>query len=202
MSLTTFAVLVALLGPLLTAWLLRFLRSRMTAVPFYSIGTVAFAVSALAAIWLARANIARVSLGSLALVQPQGIDLEIAPGTDAVPLELASPTPAPKTPAAPTPTPPTRTPTATPTPRPTATKTATATASPTATPAPTATPEPTAEPTAPPEPEERIYTVQPGDTLRSIAEAFDVPISAIIEANGLTPDEADDLQPGDTLIIP
>ncbi|NJO81481.1 MAG: LysM peptidoglycan-binding domain-containing protein [Blastochloris sp.] len=67
--------------------------------------------------------------------------------------------------------------------------------------------EPTATPTAvPDEPEtpdgDQLYVVESGDTLSGIAEQFDVSVVDIIDANGLTPDEADSLQIGQELIIP
>ena len=46
------------------------------------------------------------------------------------------------------------------------------------------------------------YTVQPGDTLRSIAAQFNVSVTAIVEANKLTPQQADSLRVGQELIIP
>jgi LysM repeat protein len=48
----------------------------------------------------------------------------------------------------------------------------------------------------------RRYTIEPGDTLRDIAERFGVSIAAILEANGLTPEQADSLRPGQEIIIP
>jgi LysM repeat protein len=80
----------------------------------------------------------------------------------------------------------------------------------TPTPAPTATPEPTPEPTAtpeppPPEPEppqQQVYVVEPGDTLRGIAEQFGVSVEALLNANGLTPEEGDQIRPGQELLIP
>jgi LysM repeat protein len=68
---------------------------------------------------------------------------------------------------------------------------------PTATPAPTATPEPEPEP-----PAQQVYVVEPGDTLRGIAEAFGVSVEALLDANGLTPEEGDQIRPGQELIIP
>ena len=62
-----------------------------------------------------------------------------------------------------------------------------------------------AEPTAtaqPAAPAQRKYTVEAGDTLRSIAAKFDVSVQAIIDANKLTPQEADSLRVGQELIIP
>ena len=44
--------------------------------------------------------------------------------------------------------------------------------------------------------------MQTGDTLRSIAEKFNVSVKAIIDANKLTAAEADSLRVGQELIIP
>ena len=92
------------------------------------------------------------------------------------------------------------------TPRPSATPTVTLTPEPSATPTatpepPTATPEP---PTATPEPPAgpRTYTVQAGDSLRSIAEQFGVSVDAILQANNLTPAQGDALRVGQELVIP
>jgi LysM repeat protein len=92
------------------------------------------------------------------------------------------------------------------TPRPSATATATSTPPPSATPTltpepPTATPEP---PTATPEPPAggRRYTVQSGDSLRSIAEQFGVSVEALLQANNLTAAEGDALRVGQELVIP
>jgi len=47
----------------------------------------------------------------------------------------------------------------------------------------------------------QLYEVQPGDTLTSIAEAFSIPVEALMEAN---PDIAspDDIHAGDSIKIP
>ncbi|TMB98679.1 MAG: LysM peptidoglycan-binding domain-containing protein [Chloroflexi bacterium] len=63
-----------------------------------------------------------------------------------------------------------------------------------ATPAP-ATPAPT--PAGPTE-----YTVQPGDSLASIANAYGLTYLDMLAANGLTEDQAKLLQPGDKVVIP
>ena len=92
------------------------------------------------------------------------------------------------------------TPTSEPTPEPTPEPTATPTPEPTLapTPEPTATPEPpTPAPAGP-----RTYTVQPGDTLRSIAESFGVSVAALLDANDLSAEEADNLRIGQELVIP
>ncbi|NWG18821.1 MAG: LysM peptidoglycan-binding domain-containing protein, partial [Chloroflexi bacterium] len=74
------------------------------------------------------------------------------------------------------------------------------------TPLPTATPEPTplptATPAAAPQGAQRRYVVQPGDTLRLIAERNGVSVEALLRANNLTPAAADTLRVGQELIIP
>ncbi|XSG73178.1 LysM peptidoglycan-binding domain-containing protein [Herpetosiphon llansteffanensis] len=183
------ALFFVLLSPILTAILLRFLRTRLSALPFYSIAGVLFGLAAFAAIWLVSQHQASVQLGSLVIIQQQGIDLDLPPevAATAQPTQVLPTLAATATRSAPTAT--TR-PSATPTSEPTATTEATS--------EPTATAEPSPLPTA----EQRTYTVEDGDTLRSIAEAFDVTIAELLEANDLTPQQADQLQPGDVLIIP
>jgi LysM repeat protein len=44
--------------------------------------------------------------------------------------------------------------------------------------------------------------VQPGDTLRTIAERNGVTVEALLRANNLTPAAADNLRVGQELIIP
>jgi LysM repeat protein len=44
--------------------------------------------------------------------------------------------------------------------------------------------------------------VQRGDTLRGIAAQFDVSVQALLEANNLTPEQADALRVGQELVIP
>ncbi len=91
------------------------------------------------------------------------------------------------------------------TPRPTVTITATATPQPSPTSEPTPTVEPTPEPTptlTPTASGPRRYTVQAGDTLRTIAEQFGVTIEALLQANNLTPAQGDNLQVGQELVIP
>jgi LysM repeat protein len=209
-SVTTYiALFFVLVFPFISVFILRYLRSRLTALPFYSIGGFLFALSAAAVIWLVQARIETVQIGSLAITQPQGIDLQLPieiPGLDPTPAPVATPGAAASPMSSPT-TPPTGSPTRTATPA--ATATAKPSATPSSTPPPTATPMPSATPVAPtatPEPPapptRRTYTVQPGDTLRSIASDFGVTVQAIINANDLTAEQADSLQPGDTLIIP
>jgi LysM repeat protein len=73
-------------------------------------------------------------------------------------------------------------------------------APPTEAPAPTEAPPP--EPTAPPRQTAQRYVVEAGDTLRSIAERFDVSVEALLRYNGLSPEEGDSLQVGQELLIP
>jgi LysM repeat protein len=54
----------------------------------------------------------------------------------------------------------------------------------------------------PPSSEVRAYFVQPGDTLRSIAEQFGMGVDALLRFNGLSPAEGDQLQLGQQLYIP
>jgi LysM repeat protein len=102
----------------------------------------------------------------------------------------------------------------------TTTPTTTSTAAPTATTAPTATPPPPpteipptevppppATEAPPPAPtsrpaQARRYVVESGDTLRGIAERFDVSVGAILRYNGLTEEDGDNLRPGQELLIP
>jgi LysM repeat protein len=206
---TYIALFFVLVFPFISVFILRYLRSRLTALPFYSIGGILFALSGAAVIWLVQARIETVQIGSLAITQPQGIDMQLPieiPGLDPTPSLVTTPgTVATLTSS------PTAQPTGSPTLTPTAAATATArpSATPSPTPAPTATPTPSATPVAPtatpeppPPPRRRTYTVQPGDTLRSIASDFGVTVQALINANDLTAAQADSLQPGDTLIIP
>ncbi len=89
----------------------------------------------------------------------------------------------------------------------TATPTLTATATVTATRVLTATPtaqaqaSPTATPSATP-PAAGTYTLQPGDTIVGIAARYGLTVESILEANGLTPEEATRLRPGQVLLLP
>lgn len=85
------------------------------------------------------------------------------------------------------------------TPTPTASPTPDVTATPTSTNTPTPTHTPTPAPTIAPRGGEQEYTVQSGDTLRSIAQRFGVTVEAIQRRNGLT---SDILQIDQMLIIP
>ena len=65
---------------------------------------------------------------------------------------------------------------------------------PSATPAPTATPQPVTG--------SQRYTVQDGDTFRAIAERFGVSVADLLQANGMTAEQADTLRIGQELVIP
>ena len=200
------ALFIALVVPIGTAILLRFLRTRLSAGPFYSIGGVLFGLAAAATIWLVQTRTETVQIGGLALIQPQSAarftSVQV-PNDEPIAVPTLAPASIP-TQVAPT----VVTRTSVPTPSPTSPATATGTTTPT--PAPTETPltptttvaPPTETPAPPPTLARRIYTVQSGDTLRSIAADFGVSVQQIITANGLTAEAADSLQPGDTLIIP
>lgn len=60
------------------------------------------------------------------------------------------------------------------------------------------------EPETPPEPasEPRVYVVQQGDTIRSIAEQFGIDVSALLNANAMSAADADAIYPGQELVIP
>lgn len=81
---------------------------------------------------------------------------------------------------------------------PTVSPTATPTAVPTATPPP---PELVAPAESPAE-ETPVYTIQPGDTMGGIAVQFGIEVNALLQANGMTEDDAGSIQPGQELIIP
>jgi LysM repeat protein len=57
-------------------------------------------------------------------------------------------------------------------------------------------------PTQPPSTQIRAYFVAPGDTLRSIAFQFGVSVDRLLEFNGLTRAQGDQLRPGQRLYIP
>ena len=214
--------------PIIGAVALRLLRPRLADRPWYFLAIVVCGAVFARAIALGRGARDSVQIGGLAVLQPYQRSADVASGTPDLTGDTSAEMPEhgdhtqampePPEPALPgataslsdtasftptavftaTPEPPTVTPeppTATPEP-PTATaEPPTATAEP-----PTATTEP---PTATPAPAaERRYTVQPGDTLRSIAEQFNVSVAALLEANNLTPAQADNLRPGQELIIP
>jgi LysM repeat protein len=211
-------LVLALVVPILGAAALRLLEGRIGEGRVVAAAAVMFVLAALSVLVLGRSDVSRLHVAGLTLllpvVAPSEGEIVLPPG-----LEEATPAPDPveATPATGATAPATEQATAAATVAATATTEATA-EPPTAEP-PTATTEPptaepptaTAEPpTATPEPPTAIpapagprsYTVQPGDTLRSIAEQFGVSVAAILEANDLTPAQADALRPGQELVIP
>lgn len=193
-------LLTALLLPLVGAMALRLTRQRLDERVRLTLAVVIFGAAFGTVFALARSNPSNLRIAGLTVMQPLAAPMVEAP--------IVSPT------DVPLPEEITATPAVQPAP---ATATLEPTAEPTATPeptvAPSATPEPTAEPTAAPSatPEPtatpvpqagRRYVVQPGDTLRSIAERNGVTVEALLRANNLTPAAADNLRVGQELIIP
>lgn len=199
--------------PTLGAIVARLVAQRVDGALPRVIAVLGFVAGALCALGVSRLPANAEHLGRLAILLPSN-DVRIAraallnatqpaivaergPTITAQPLPNARPTDAPTATSAPTVTP---SPTATPTPS--ATPPPTATPAPSATPPPTATPPP--QPTAAPQPatEPQRYVVQPGDTLRAIAERFGVSVERLLEYNGLTPEEGDNLRVDQVLYIP
>ena len=196
-------LLFALVLPVLGAVVLRLLMPRMAQAQFNTAAGALFLVVVASVLVLARVDIPSLQLGNLSILlpvtAPEDSILPLVPTlqADQPPPDFATDAPA------------------------TANAQATATAAP-ASATPTATPEPTAVPTATPEPTAvpptvvpptaipptaapagpRKYTVQPGDTLLSIARMFDTTVPAIVKANKLTPEQADALRVGQELVIP
>lgn len=188
-------LLTALLLPLVGAMALRLTRQRLDERVRLTLAVVIFGAAFSAVFALARSNPSNLRIAGLTVMQPIAAPMVEAPVVS--PTDVPLPEEVTATPAA---------------------ATLEATAEPTATPeptvAPSATPEPTAEPTAAPSatPEPtatpvpqaglRRYVVQPGDTLRGIAERNGVTVEALLRANNLTPAAADNLRVGQELIIP
>jgi LysM repeat protein len=203
-------LLFAFVLPILGAVVLRLLGPRLAPMQLYSAAVLMLGVVIASVLVLARGDIPSLQIGNLSILLPV-----TAPEDSFLP--LVPTTPAEQLPVAPTlatGAPVTATAGLTATVlsldtavavSPTAASTQTATAEPTAEPTmtPTATPEPTAvPPTAIPPAAQRTYIVQPGDTLLSIADEFNTTVTAIIEANDLTPQQADALRVGQELVIP
>jgi LysM repeat protein len=185
------------------------------------VGGAGFGAAVLCAILLSRTPVDSESLGRLAIFLPSN-DIRIARESFLGPLDEPNLTEAAPTPTqefvinAPAPTPtsqasptararPTRVPTSTsaPTSTPDPTSVATTTPDPTSVP----TRQPTAQPTTPPPPaapagQPQRYEVEPGDTLRGIAERFNISVTRLLDYNGLTPEEGDSLRIGQILYIP
>lgn len=200
-------LILALILPVLGALILRVLESRLAPGQLYGTAAAILGVALVSVFLLARSDVPSLQLGGLSILlpvtAPDDDDLNI-PLPDVAELPTSEPAAATAAPAVTPAVVGTAAPVATSIP-PTAAPTETPTEAPTE--APTVTPEPTAAPTeapteAPAPPQQRRYTVEPGDTLRSIAERFEVTVPALLEANNLTPEEADSLRVGQELIIP
>jgi LysM repeat protein len=203
-------LLCAFVLPILGALVLRLLGPRLAPAQLYGAAALLLVVVVASVLVLARGDIPSLQIGNLSILLPV-----TAPDDSFLPLVPTTPaeqSPAPSTLATSAPVTATAVLTATALPldtattvSPTAAATQTATAEPTSEPtaAPTATPEPTAiPPTAAPPTAPRTYTVQPGDTLLAIAKKFNTTVTAIVEANNLTPQQADALRVGQKLVIP
>ena len=210
-------LLFAFVLPVLGAVVLRLITPRLAPVQLYGAAIVLLAVVVASVLVLARGDIPSLQIGNLSILlpvtAPDDSFLPLVPTTPAqqspVPPILATAVPVTAT-AVLTATLPPLDPATNVPPTAAATQTATAepsvvpTASLTATPAPTAVPPTAIPPTAAPAPPaaRRTYTVQPGDTLLSIAKQFKTTVTAIVEANKLTPQQADALRVGQELVIP
>jgi hypothetical protein len=188
-SLVFILLLLALVLPMLGAIILRILAPRLSARQLYGAATLIFGIAVVSVLVLARSDISSLQVGGLSLLLPV-----VAPSEQDLGLPPLTMVPAPgeSTPTGAVP-PATESPPATSAPAGTAIMAATA--------PPTEEP-PTAVPPTPVRTGRRTYTVQPGDTLRGIAQQFDVSVQAIIEANNLTPAQADSLRIGQELVIP
>ncbi len=202
-------LILALVIPVLGTIALRLLGERLSEVQLLWSATALFGVAILSVLVLAFSSISSLAIGNVTVLLPL-----VNPANDPLPapLPVEPPNLPPVTaePAMPelaaTVTPDrSDVPATTPSLEATAITTPTTTITPSATPEPpSATPEPpsaTPEP-APEPPPPQTYTVEPGDTLRGIAQQFDVSVEALLEANNLTPGAADALRPGQELIIP
>lgn len=212
-TLVLILLVLALLGPLIGAIVLRLVFTRLGSMTFYGIAVVTFGVVVVSVLMLASSNISSLQVGGISLLLPvTGIDeRELA-----VPLSTLVPMPdepmdhsdasndhsleeepvfSPSLTTVPSQSPLPVTPTSEPVATPATTPSLSRSRSPTSEVVPTE---------APPQPTvtRRTYTVQPGDTLRSIAEALGVSVPALLEANGMTPEQADELRIGQELVVP
>jgi len=201
-SLVYILLLFALVLPVLGAILLRVLSARLSPAQLYGAAGSIFTVVLVSVFLLARSDVPSLQIGALSVLLPVSAPEDISVAVPLAELPTSGATlEEPTAMAAPT------------LGSESAPSAAAATSAPTEAPtlAPTATPEPTKAPTAaptvaptaaPPPSEPRKYTVQPGDTLRAIAEKYNVSVTALVEANKLTPEEADSLRVGQELVIP
>jgi LysM repeat protein len=190
---------------------MRMLAPRLTLAQLYGGAALIFGVATASVLLLASSNTPSLQIGSLSVLLPvtapddSSLGLVPAPSEQELTVEPEQPTREIVTSVATLAATAASTPTATPAGRATAAAPTTApTEAPTATPEPTAVPPTAIPPTEAPAPPagQRKYTVKPGDTLLTIAEKFDTTVTAIVQANKLTPEQADALRIGQELIIP
>lgn len=196
---------LALVIPVLGTVILRLLQGRLSENQFFGSAGVLFGIAIVSVLVLTFSSVPRLQVGELTLLLPLPGAVSEAELARAIPIpptalpadETQPPSVSPTDSAPLEPTTDAEDTTATPS--------ATSAATATSTPEPAS---PTPEPASPtpepePEPEEQItYVVESGDTLRGIAEEFDVAVEDIIDVNDLTPEEADSLSLGQELIIP
>ena len=179
---------MALVLPVIGALALRLFGSRVGLRGGAIAAAALFAITISSALILSRSDVGVLRIGDVSLLLPgtrpgPSFALPANIQVNGTPVDLQA-------------TPPVL-PTLTPRPSPTATP-----QPPTATPQPpTATPQP---PTATPQPPTggRRYTVESGDSLRSIAAKFSVTVDALLKANNLTKAQGDALRVGQELAIP
>jgi LysM repeat protein len=214
-SLIITLLLFAFVLPILGAVALRLLAPRLAPVQLGSAAALLLGVVIASVLVLARSDIPSLQIGNLSILLPVTAPddslLPLVPTTAAEqsPVIVATSAPVAATvtlmaTVLPTVTATTIPPTAAATQTATIESTAAPTAAATAPPEPTTAPPTTIPPTAAPAPPAapRIYTVQPGDTLLSIAKKFNTTVTAIVKANKLTPKQADSLRVGQELVIP
>jgi len=208
-------LLFAFVLPILGAVALRLLAPRLAPVQLGSAAALLLGVVIASVLVLARSDIPSLQIGNLSILlpvtAPDDSVLPLVPTTAAEqsPVIVATSAPVTATATLMATVLPTVTATTIPaiaaaiqtaTAEPTIAPTAAATAPPEPTAAPPTTIPPTAAPAPPAAP--RTYTVQPGDTLLSIAKKFNTTVTAIVKANKLTPKQADSLRVGQELVIP
>ena len=203
-GLTLWLVLGVLLLPTCGALIARALEGRSGGRAAQIIAALGFAGAVACLVALQWTPLDAATLGRLTIFLPSS-DVLVAQESF-VEIPTAAPTTRIVTPTAI----PTRAPTITPTVAPTATLEPTATPPPPPTEVPPTEvppPPPTAAPPAPPPPTSppsrpRRYVVESGDTLRGIAERFNVSVGALLRYNGLSEEDADNLRPGQEILIP
>lgn len=201
-GLTLWLVLGVLLLPTIGALIARAIEHRGGARAVKLIGALGFAGAVACLLALQWQPIDAATLGRLNIFLPSS-DVVVAQDSfveipTVVPTRIAAPSATPTVARTSTPTAGTATPTATSEPTPTTPPPPTE-IPPTEVPPPTeAPPPPTEAPAAAPQ----RYIVESGDTLRSIAERFNVSVGAILRYNGLSEEDGDNLRPGQELLIP